>query len=214
MLLKILQKYLYISLSFCLLFSACDRAGPAKGSEGHEVESTKQLAVAAKLDKSDYQQVAWVDLMPEDDLEALLNPPDYINYIEEGSGDDQLIDEPQGSLIDTAEDRYQQALASTRVIAEMDGRAIRIPGYIVPLEFNDEQAITQFFLVPYFGACIHSPPPPPNQMLYVEHSEGLALDELYDPFWISGVVKTSLKESDLGAAAYSMRLDYIDSYRD
>ena len=72
---------------------------------------------------------------------------------------------------------------STRVIEAFDGKAIRIPGFIVPLEQNDEQKATAFFVVPYFGACLHMPPPPPNQILYVEYEEGIAVENLYDPYW-------------------------------
>jgi len=107
---------------------------------------------------------------------------------------------------------YQQALVSTRTVPEMDGKAIRIPGFIVPLEFSDEQSITQFFLVPFFGACIHLPPPPPNQIIFVEHPTGINLENLYDPFWISGVLKTSLIENELASSAYSLKMQYLEEY--
>jgi len=82
----------------------------------------------------------------------------------------------------------------------MDGQAIQIPDFIVPLEFNDKQTITQFYLVPFFGACIHLPPPPPNQIIFVNYPEGLMLNTLYDPFWISAILKTSLTENAAASA--------------
>jgi len=96
----------------------------------------------------------------------------------------------------------------------MDGQAIRIPGFIVPIEFDDEQTITQFFLVPFFGACIHVPPPPPNQILFVEYPEGLKVDDLYDPFWLSGVVKIALTENNMATAAYSFKMQHYEIYTD
>ena len=96
------------------------------------------------------------------------------------------------------EDSYQLALVSTRIKPEMDGRAVRIPGFIVPLEFDGEQIITEFFLVPYFGACLHMPPPAPNQIIHVNYEKGLELEALYDPFWITGILSASLVKNDTG----------------
>jgi uncharacterized protein len=118
----------------------------------------------------------------------------------------------QNILAPTNGDPYQQTLASTRIIPEMGGQAIRISGFIVPLEFNDKQTITQFFLVPFFDACIHLPPPPPNQIIFVNYPEGLKLNALYDPFWISGILKTSLIENEVASAAYGMQMQSFEAY--
>lgn len=161
-----------------------------------------------------FKTVEWTDLMPEEDLNALSNPPEYINEVEDGSFEDQINDQFQNTINTTTDDRYQQALVSTSVVSELDGESIRIPGFIVPLEFNDDQTITQFFLVPYFGACIHMPPPPPNQMIFVNYPRGLKLNALYDPFWISGVLKTSLQENDMATSAYAMDMQKFESYQE
>ena len=181
--------------------------------DGVKIENTGETdKVGSKvLPASAFKTIEWIDLMPKDDLEAILNPPDYIAEIEDGSIEDQ-IDSEIGTSITTPEDRYQQALVSKRVVDEMDGKAIRIPGFIVPLEFNDKQDVTQFFLVPFFGACIHLPPPPPNQIIFVEYPEGLELNSPYTPFWISGIVKTSLTENDVAISAYSIKTQYVEVY--
>ena len=159
-----------------------------------------------------FKTVEWTDLMPKEDLEALSNPPDYINEVEDGSLEDQLDGQFQNTFDIPVDDRYQQALVSTSVIDELDGKSIRIPGFIVPLEFNDDQTITQFFLVPFFGACIHVPPPPPNQIVLVNYPKGLKLNALYDPFWISGVLKTSLQANDMATSAYAMDMYEFEAY--
>ena len=82
----------------------------------------------------------------------------------------------------------------------------------MPLEFDDDNAVTQFFLVPYFGACIHMPPPPPNQMVLVEYPEGLEMEALYTPFWVSGELSIQITENDLGTSAYAMQMDSIEVY--
>ena len=56
--------------------------------------------------------------------------------------------------------RLQWATAPTN--AALDGVRARIPGYVVPLE-SSAAGHLEFLLVPYFGACIHTPPPPPTR---------------------------------------------------
>ena len=163
---------------------------------------------------SSFKTVEWIDLMPKEDLEALLNPPKSVTDVEDGSFEDQISSQIQNTIAAASDDRYQQALVSTKVVAKFDGESIRIPGFVVPLEFDDDQTITQFFLVPYFGACIHVPPPPPNQIIFVNYPKGFKLEALYEPFWISGVVKTSLKENDLATAAYVMDMQKLEPYTD
>ena len=164
------------------------------------------------LPTSSYRTTEWTDLMPKEDLEALLNPPKYVTEIQDGSVEDRIKDPLLNNQTNTADDRYQQALSSTRVIQDMDGKAIRIPGFIVPLEFDDKQTITQFFLVPWFGACIHMPPPPPNQIILINYPKGFKLDALYTPFWISGILNTSVVENDMAAAAYVMQMHSFEIY--
>jgi len=163
---------------------------------------------------ANYEEIDWVSLMPEDDLSALLNRPEFLNDIADGSAADSVDDFASKQLEDEQAQRYQQALVSTRVIEAFDGKAIRIPGFIVPLEQNDEQKATAFFVVPYFGACLHMPPPPPNQILYVEYKEGIAVENLYDPYWFEGTVKIDNHESALGTSAYSLVLDSFALYEE
>lgn len=163
---------------------------------------------------ADYEEIDWVALMPEDDLSALLNRPEFLNDIADGSAADSIDDFASKQLEDEQAQRYQQALVSTRVIEAFDGKAIRIPGFIVPLEQNDEQKATAFFVVPYFGACLHMPPPPPNQILYVEYKEGIAVENLYDPYWFEGTVKIDNHESALGTSSYSLVLDSFALYEE
>ena len=162
---------------------------------------------------SEYVTIKWTELPPQDEVDILSNPPDYLNDIEDGSAEDQLNSPMNNSIVVEMEERYQQALVSTRVKSEMDGRAVRIPGFIVPIEFSGEQTITEFFLVPYFGACLHMPPPPPNQIIYVKSAEGLKLEALYYPFWISGDLKASMVENDMATAAYSMEMGNYEAYQ-
>ncbi len=158
--------------------------------------------------------IEWPDLIPKDDLEALLNPPDYIAEIEDGSLEDQISSQLENAFAASLDDPYQQALVSTRVMPEMDGQAVRIPGFVVPLEFSGDMVISEFFIVPYFGACIHVPPPPPNQIIHAKYAKGFTLEELYQPFWFSGVLNTSIVENDVATAAYTMNVNKLEVYTD
>ena len=161
-----------------------------------------------------YQEIAWDELIPKTDLDALLAPPEYITDIEDGSIEDQMLNNNQSAMHaeQRAENNYERALVSTNIIEAMDGKHIEVPGFIVPVEFNGAQIVTSFFLVPYFGACLHMPPPPPNQIIYIEIEDGFLLQELYDPVVVSGKLSVALFEDQIATSAYSMTLDKIRMY--
>ncbi len=73
----------------------------------------------------------------------------------------------------------------TAVVTELDGKQIRMPGFALPLEYSDKK-ITEFLLVPWVGACIHTPPPPPNQIVYVKVENGYKTNGMFEPIWVSG----------------------------
>ena len=141
-----------------------------------------------------------------------MNPPSYLDDIEDGSAEDQIGSQIKGSNPSDSEDAYQQALVSTEINSELNGAMVRIPGFIVPLEFDDEQTVTQFFLVPYFGACLHMPPPPPNQIILVNSPQGVQLSALYDPFWVKGELRTTFQENDMATSAYAMAMLALEPY--
>ncbi len=171
----------------------------------------KSKPKSSSLPKSSFKTVKWLDLMPKKDFYSLSNPPDYLMNTDEGSEGDEILDELR-NLPKSIQDEYQRALTSMEVIAKMNNKAIRIPGFIVPLEFNEEKKITQFFLVPYFGACIHLPPPPPNQIIFITYNKGISVKELLDPIWVSGTLQTSHHENEVALSAYSMQMKSYEPY--
>ena len=82
------------------------------------------------------------------------------------------------------------------VVTQLDGRMVRIPGYALPLEFT-ENGVSEFLLVPFVGACIHVPPPPPNQMVFVKLNQEYRLRGLYEPIWIVGRLSVEHAERSL-----------------
>ncbi len=167
----------------------------------------------AVFEKEDFRTVEWTELMPDGDLNALMNPPDYLSDIEDG-GEEDVLESPIRGTGDPAGDRYQQALTSTEIRPEFDGQLIRIPGFVVPLDFDERQRVTRFFLVPFFGACIHVPPPPPNQIVYAESEKGFEQASLYDAFWLSGRISTTMTENDMAVSAYAMEVMVVEVYQE
>ncbi len=109
--------------------------------------------------------------------------------------------------------------AATATRPEIVGRTIRLPGYLLPLDLKDGKAV-EFLLVPTVGACIHTPPPPANQMVHVVFEEGVAINGLFSPVWVVGQLESrlaahSVRYSDGQAkveVSYSMRADAVEHY--
>ncbi|BDX07023.1 DUF3299 domain-containing protein [Planctobacterium marinum] len=152
--------------------------------------------------------------MPEDDLQALLNPPESLFEIEDGSAQDSFDDFNQQNFEDEQSQRFQAALNSARVVKEMAEQQIRIPGFLVPLEAINEDAVIEFFIVPYFGACLHLPPPPPNQIIYAKSEKGVKLQSLNQPFWFSGTLKIEIQGNAMGTSAYLLHGIEVVPYED
>lgn len=99
------------------------------------------------------------------------------------------------------------------------GKQIRIPGYLLPLRFSEER-ITEFLLVPWVGACIHTPPPPPNQMVHVVTSSGIEHRNRFSPIWVEGALKLQANNHELFLVdgsrdievAYAMNTNTIYDY--
>ena len=202
---------LSLNLSFLLASDVLGEDKKVDTTNAPVEQKAVKTETTKKLPSPTFKTIEWNDLIPEEDLNVLMNPPGYIDDLEDTAFDDDISAQLTINVDSAANDRYQQALVSTNIIEEMNGLSVRIPGFVVPVEF-DEESITEFFLVPYFGACIHSPPPPPNQIIYVHAPKGLKLDTLYDPFWVSGELSTSLVENYMATAAYSLKMTSYEAY--
>jgi uncharacterized protein len=149
-----------------------------------------------------YREIDWIELIPDADLEALRNPPEWIFEVEDGTDEDDASLFSSERAAGDPDSRFMQALTSKEVKPEMNGQHVRVPGFIVPLAFDDRRRTIEFFLVPYFGACLHLPPPPPNQIIYVNFEQGIEMEHLYDPYWVEGILKTTEVSNEVAEAAY------------
>lgn len=96
---------------------------------------------------------------------------------------------------------------------ELNGSKVKIPGFVIPLE-GDANMVTEFLLVPYFGACIHVPPPPPNQIIYVNFPKGAPVQQLWDVIYVIGTLKTETVSHELAETGYVIEGLEIADYDD
>ena len=154
----------------------------------------------AALSAAAAEEISWAALLPADfQMQAPLPVHDLsqLSNLAEELGDPGVQMEPHAP-----------------VVAAMDGKHIKLPGYIVPLGLTDAGQVEEFLLVPYFGACIHVPPPPSNQIVPVISATGIELQQLYQPFWISGVLRVEHIHSDLADAGYRINNASVEPYQD
>jgi hypothetical protein len=123
-----------------------------------------------------------------------------------------------GSMQDS-DPRAMEALAKLQTLFDnaptepaMAGRKIRLPGFAIPLEHKGD-TVREFLLVPYFGACIHTPPPPANQILHVVAAKPAKLRTM-DPVWVNGTLSVQRADTPWGKAGYRLTLDRLEPYKD
>ncbi len=132
------------------------------------------------------------------------------NLIPPGVPYSEIIGEGE---IDLANDTWNPIYDANgvKLNEELDGAYIKMPGFIIPFDVSAEGVIN-FMLVPYVGACIHTPPPPANQLVMVNAAEPWPGDQLWDPVWVTGVMRTQLQSTDLGQTGYSIAADEMEVY--
>ncbi|WP_449117653.1 DUF3299 domain-containing protein [Pseudomonas viridiflava] len=156
------------------------------------------LLLVSGLAQAQMPETDWLELMPKSDQKALEAMPEIDHNSPEAMG----TFDSKGGLKQSK--GLPAVMYSTKTVAAMNGKSIRLGGYPVPLETDAKGHSTLFFLVPYPGACIHVPPPPPNQMVLVRYPKGLKLDDIYAPLWVEGTLKVEKISNELADAAYAM----------
>lgn len=117
-----------------------------------------------------------------------------------------------GEISDDVAIAYVEKLGNIPV-QRVNNSRVRLPGFLVPLNVNKDQRSTELLLVPTMGACIHVPPPPPNQSVYIRYPKGIKVTEAaYTPYWVEGIIKVEKNESEYAAVLYAMTPDSIVEY--
>ncbi|WGW00642.1 DUF3299 domain-containing protein [Vibrio sp. YMD68] len=144
------------------------------------------------LASDDAMVLDWIDLVPENER----NQFDAVGMPALDHSGDVMAQSKVGS-----------------VRQELNNSIVKIPGFVIPLE-GDANKVTEFLLVPYFGACIHVPPPPPNQIIYVKFPEGAPVQQLWDVIYVIGTLKTETLSHELAETAYLIEGTAIAEYDD
>ncbi|WLG96446.1 DUF3299 domain-containing protein [Pseudomonas sp. FP198] len=159
------------------------------------------MLVSLPLWAAEPRDLAWSEMIPPD------APPEVPNMTPLHD-----LSKMSDALAAESAPAARQDIPNAPVVKALDGQQIRLPGYIVPLEVSEEGRTTDFLLVPYFGACIHVPPPPSNQIVHVKSEVGVKLDELYQPYWVEGPMQVKPSTSELADAGYQMEAQKIYVY--
>ncbi|MBT2968425.1 MAG: hypothetical protein B6D72_08050 [gamma proteobacterium symbiont of Ctena orbiculata] len=149
-----------------------------------------------------FQELEWDAMIPEDYRpDKIMAQFGDINALED--------DDPRAQKI---LDELEAAWKEAPVVESLDGKRIKLPGFVVPIE-GDGKKLTEFLLVPYYGACIHVPPPPANQTVYVKVPKGDAkIREAFDTVWVSGILSAKSFDSDLATAGYQIEAEEVTPY--
>ncbi len=171
--------------------------GPAMAADYQVGERLKPRPATPALN---YREIEWDDLIPKgwDPMAAFKG----LNMSRLKDSDPRAIE---------ALEKMKAAWAEAPVEPSLDGKRVKLAGFVVPLERKGD-AVLELLLVPYFGACIHTPPPPANQIVHVilkKPAEGL---KMMDAFWVSGTLSLERGDSSLGIYGYRMTGERLDPY--
>jgi len=181
-----------------------DKIGESDAEKAAQDASVAAAAAEAMREQEEIKargvtEIGWEDLMPEGEEERLQKM-----YAAQMA---TLYSIQEGSAADTA-----TQIGSFNTVDTYDGKKIRMPGYTVPFSYDAKAEISEFLLVPYFGACIHAPPPPPNQTIFVRTEDPILLKDLPQAVWIEGTLHAEKQTSDLADAAYIIDLTRVEKY--
>jgi hypothetical protein len=160
------------------------------------------LPLAARA--AQYREITWTELVPAD-----WDPMKDLRDLPANMGSLQDTDPRAKELLD----KMRAVWDNAPTVPAMSGIDVKLPGYLVPLE-EGKQGIREFLLVPYFGACIHTPPPPSNQILLGRAEKALTGLRSMDAIWTYGRLEIERSPSSMGVAGYTMRVAKVEKYRE
>jgi len=142
----------------------------------------------------DYKEVSWDDLMPADWVPPVSQEQDLFE-----------LEESIANLDFSAKTEFAP------IVKALDKQKLKLPGYMIPIKFT-ASSVSEFLLVPYMGACIHTPPPPENQIVYVTLKKPIETSDMWEPVWVSGVMKAQISMTDIATAGYHLTDAVTEKY--
>ena len=164
---------------------------------------------AMSVNAEDAHVLKWADLIPASGLPKAGGLKSFLaNRPKDGAPPDHTAI-PEGRWLSPGA-QPQSSVGPPPVVEALDGQRVKIGGYVVPLDF-DATKVKEFLLVPFVGACIHVPPPPPNQIVYVKSETGFDVKGSFDPVWVTGKMQTKLAFTGLAEAGYSLEAETVEA---
>jgi len=193
--------FLYVFVLGSALGSVLVTNGAARAAEKSEYRVGDRLPQKAPASTSAFKEIPWEALMPKD-----WNPARDFEKLDLSSLSDS---DPRATK---ALEQLRLAMDNAPIVQSLNGSRVRIAGFMVPLD-GLRGEITEFLLVPYFGACIHTPPPPANQIIHVLPTKPVKIDQGMEAVWISGVLETTRSNTGLGHAGYRMKAELVSAFK-
>lgn len=185
---------LSIAAALALLF--------ALQAPGHATPTAKAAKPAPAAASTAPRVISWDDLVPKDwDPQREFKGMDFSKLSDS---------DPRAAVLLK---RLREIWDSAPSNPAMNGVQVRLPGYVVPLE-ETREGLKEFLLVPYFGACIHTPPPPANQIIHVRARTPMKALGSMDTVWIQGALKPSRSDTVMGVTSYTMDAAVVERYSD
>lgn len=145
-------------------------------------------------------ELSWDELMPADYRPDELFGELDLSTLEDG-------DPRATALMQKLAKLWEEA----PVVKSLDGREIRLPGFAIPVDTDGKRA-KSFLLVPYYGACIHVPPPPSNQIVLVRAAQGAEIREAFDMVMVTGHLRVEAQKTDVARAGYALDASKVEAY--
>jgi uncharacterized protein len=192
-------------LCFVIAAAASIARADTKAAPGYDVGDRLAKPGKAAPAQGDFKTTDWDALLPKGwDPMKEFKVGDLVIF---SDGDPRAMEMLQ---------KMQQAWEKAPVEPSLEGSRIRIPGFVVPLE-EKKGELAEFLLVPYFGACIHVPPPPANQIIHVTLAKPVKGTHSMDAVWVSGVLHAIRSEARTGmglaSAGYTMNGTTVEPYK-
>ena len=150
-------------------------------------------AIPGRALASPFREITWQDLIPKGVPYGEIIGPGQIDAVN-----------------DTWVPEYDDN--ASKVNTRLDGKPVKLPGYIIPFDVTSD-GVTSFMLVPYVGACIHTPPPPPNQLVFVTTEKPWPSESMWDAVWVSGRLSAKSMSTQIADVGYQIAAEKIEVYK-
>lgn len=165
------------------------------------------LVTAPDVKADAAMKIKWSELVPKNMPAAKPNKTFFAGSEKSDPNGDAPPPLPEGKFM-SMKRKQPGSGRPPAIVSALNGKRVEIGGYVVPLDF-DATTVKEFLLVPFVGACIHVPPPPANQIIYVKAENGLDIGGTFEPVTVVGTLKTDAASTGLADTGYTMEAESV-----